>query len=94
LKKTCAASGLGWHPESLPQAVLSTVLFGAVGILLSVGGFKVFDKLSPFDLERAWPCYSYWIVCVREGRTAGSRSWMRSEDGKSFSEEDIRTAGG
>lgn len=44
---------------------------------------------SPFDLERAWPCYSYWIVSVREGRADGSRSWMRSEDGKSFLEEPI-----
>ena len=45
---------------------------------------------SPFDLERAWPCYSYWIVCVREGKAAGSRSWMRSDDGAHFFEEPIR----
>ncbi len=44
---------------------------------------------SPFDLERAWPCYSYWIVSVRAGRAADSRSWMRSEDGRSFIEEDV-----
>jgi proteasome lid subunit RPN8/RPN11 len=44
---------------------------------------------SPFDLERAWPCYSYWIVCVREGRAQESRSWMRSEDGASFLEEPV-----
>lgn len=44
---------------------------------------------SPFDLERAWPCYSYWIVCVREGKAVGSRSWMRSENGESFIEEEI-----
>jgi proteasome lid subunit RPN8/RPN11 len=44
---------------------------------------------SPFDLERAWPCYSYWIVSVREGRTANSRSWMRSEDGADFVEEPL-----
>ena len=42
---------------------------------------------SPFDLERAWPCYSYWIVCVRGGKAEGSRSWVRSEDGNSFIEE-------
>lgn len=42
---------------------------------------------SPFDLERAWPCYSYWIVEVRQGAAQGSRSWMRTEDGKSFQEE-------
>lgn len=48
---------------------------------------------SPFDLERAWPCYSYWIVCVREGRAAESRSWMRSEDGTSFIEEEFIVGG-
>lgn len=44
---------------------------------------------SPFDLERAWPCYSYWILSVREGKAAGSRSWMRSDDGRNFLEEEI-----
>ena len=44
---------------------------------------------SPFDLERAWPCYSYWILCVRQGRSDGSRSWVRSEDGLSFREEKV-----
>jgi proteasome lid subunit RPN8/RPN11 len=44
---------------------------------------------SPFDLERAWPCYSYWIVCVREGRADHSRSWIRSEDGRDFIEEPV-----
>lgn len=42
---------------------------------------------SPFDLERAWPCYSYWIVCVRDGSARESRSWVRTEDGRSFIEE-------
>ncbi len=46
---------------------------------------------SPFDLELAWPCYSYWIVSVREGRMDGSRSWVRSEDGHAFIEEEIIT---
>lgn len=44
---------------------------------------------SPFDLERSWPCYSYWILCVRKGKSDGSRSWVRSEDGNSFSEEKV-----
>lgn len=44
---------------------------------------------SPFDLERAWPCYSYWIVCVREGKAQESRSWVRTEDGRSFIEEEF-----
>lgn len=45
---------------------------------------------SPFDLLRSWPCYSYWIVSVVEGKTDGSRSWMRSDDGQSFIEEPVR----
>jgi proteasome lid subunit RPN8/RPN11 len=44
---------------------------------------------SPFDLQQALPCLSYWIVCVREGRSQESRSWMRSEDGGSFLEEPV-----
>jgi proteasome lid subunit RPN8/RPN11 len=44
---------------------------------------------SPFDLQQALPCLSYWIVCVREGRAQESRSWMRSEDGSSFLEEPV-----
>ena len=47
---------------------------------------------SPFDLERAWPCYSYWIVCVRKGKAEGSRSWMRTDDGQTFLEESIISA--
>ncbi len=44
---------------------------------------------SPFDLMMAWPCFSYWIVCVRAGKAQESRSWMRSEDGQNFVEEEF-----
>lgn len=44
---------------------------------------------SPFDLMMAWPCLSYWIVRVDGGKTADSRSWQRTEDGRSFVEEPI-----
>lgn len=49
---------------------------------------------SPFDLERAWPCCSYWIVRVDEGKAKDSRSWMRSEDGRAFVEEAIMVVEG
>ena len=49
---------------------------------------------SQFDLDRAWPCYSYWIVSVRKGKIDSSRSWMRSEDGKEFVEEPLEISGG
>jgi proteasome lid subunit RPN8/RPN11 len=44
---------------------------------------------SPFDLMMAWPCLSYWIVRVDGGKTADSRSWQRTEDGRSFVEEPV-----
>jgi proteasome lid subunit RPN8/RPN11 len=39
---------------------------------------------SPFDLLRAWPCYSYLILSVVGKKTVEARSWVRSEDGKDF----------
>lgn len=44
---------------------------------------------SPFDLMMAMPCCSYWIVHVKDGKASDSRSWQRSEDGRSFVEEEI-----
>ena len=44
---------------------------------------------SPFDLTMAMPCCSYWIVQVRDGKAVDSRSWQRTEDGRSFVEEEI-----
>ncbi len=48
---------------------------------------------SPFDLMMAWPCVSYWILRVDGGKAADSRSWQRSEDGRSFVEEPIHLEG-
>jgi len=48
---------------------------------------------SPFDLMMAWPCLSYWIVRVDGGKIADSRSWQRTEDGRSFVEEEIYLEG-
>lgn len=44
---------------------------------------------SPFDLTRAWPCYSYLIVSVNGGRAENARSWQRSEDGRDFLPETL-----
>jgi proteasome lid subunit RPN8/RPN11 len=44
---------------------------------------------SPFDLMMAWPCASYWIVRVQDGKISDSRSWQRTEDARSFIEEEI-----
>jgi proteasome lid subunit RPN8/RPN11 len=48
---------------------------------------------SPFDLMMAWPCLSYWIVRVQDGKLSDSRSWQRTEDGRSFVEEEISLEG-
>jgi proteasome lid subunit RPN8/RPN11 len=44
---------------------------------------------SAFDLEHAWPYYSYLIVSVENGRVAGARSWRLAADRSAFDEEAI-----
>ena len=39
-------------PRDLWQAVLSTVVFGLLGIILAIVGFKLFDLAIPFSLEQ------------------------------------------
>ena len=46
-------------------------------------------KPSEFDLEHAWPWYSYLIMSVREGKAVASRSWQLREDRSGFDEETI-----
>ena len=48
---------------------------------------------SPFDLTMAMPCCSYWILRVVDGKVSDSRSWQRTEDGRSFVEEEIHLEG-
>jgi len=47
-----AEGGGSWHPASFGQAVLSTFVFGLVGIVLAILGFKLFDFITPFNLEK------------------------------------------
>lgn len=44
---------------------------------------------SEFDLEHAWPTWSYIIVSVREGRAESLRSWEMAADRSRFNEEEI-----
>jgi len=39
-----------WHPGSLSEALLSAVGFGAVGIVMAIIGFKLFDWITPGNL--------------------------------------------
>ena len=44
---------------------------------------------SAFDLEQAWPYYSYVIVSLERGRVAETRSWRLAEDRSRFDPETI-----
>jgi uncharacterized membrane protein YjfL (UPF0719 family) len=42
-----------WPPQSFWHALASCVIFGAVGIILTLLGFKAFDWITPkLDLEK------------------------------------------
>ncbi len=41
-----------WRPTSFPQAVGSCLVFGLIGIVIAVIGFKLFDLITPFNLEK------------------------------------------
>ena len=42
----------GYRPGSLLDQVISTLVFSVIGIVLAIGGFKLFDAAIPFSLER------------------------------------------
>jgi proteasome lid subunit RPN8/RPN11 len=44
---------------------------------------------SAFDLEHAWPYYSYVIVSVEQGRVAELRSWRLAADRSRFDPEPL-----
>lgn len=47
---------------------------------------------SQYDLDHAWPSFSYVIISVREGRPGDIRSWRLKEDRSAFDEEEIAAA--
>ena len=44
---------------------------------------------SQYDLEHAWPAYSYVVVAVRNGQKEDLRSWEMQADRLRFNEEEI-----
>jgi proteasome lid subunit RPN8/RPN11 len=44
---------------------------------------------SQYDLEHAWPTYSYIVMAVESGRAADLRSWEMESDRSRFNEEQI-----
>src|SRR5881396_376648 len=49
------------------------------------------DRAVPaqYDLEHAWPSYSYIVVAVEKGHAADLRSWEMETDRSRFNEEEI-----
>lgn len=41
-----------WYPTTPFESVAATVGFGVVGIILAILGFKLFDWLTPGDLQK------------------------------------------
>ena len=46
-----ASAPVGWHAQSLAQAIGYMILFSAVGIIAAIAGYKLFDKCTPGDLH-------------------------------------------
>lgn len=44
---------------------------------------------SQYDLEHAWPTYSYIVVAVEKGRGGDLRSWEMEADRSRFNDEEI-----
>jgi proteasome lid subunit RPN8/RPN11 len=44
---------------------------------------------SAYDLEHAWPVYSYLVVAIRSGHAEELRSWEMQTDRTRFDEEEI-----
>lgn len=52
LRAAEGSSVSGWHAQSLGQAIGYMLLFGGIGILMAIVGYKVFDKCTPGELHR------------------------------------------
>jgi proteasome lid subunit RPN8/RPN11 len=44
---------------------------------------------SQYDLDHAWPVYSFLIMSVNQGRATEMHSWVMVEDQSRFEEEEI-----
>ena len=44
---------------------------------------------SQYDLEHAWPTYSYIVVSVEKGQAVDLRSWEMESDRSQFNQEEI-----
>ncbi len=44
---------------------------------------------SRYDLDHAWPTYSYIVVSIKKGQAVDLRSWVMEPDRSRFNEEEI-----
>jgi proteasome lid subunit RPN8/RPN11 len=44
---------------------------------------------SAYDLDHAWPWYSYVIVAVEAGKASDTKSWVRRDDRSGFEPESV-----
>ena len=76
-----------------PEQVLTAELEGRESGLEVVGFFHSHPDHSAapsaFDLEHAWPYYSYVIVSVEGGRVVDARSWRLAADRSRFESETL-----
>ena len=49
---TDTGGSAGFHPTGLLDQVVSTLVFSILGIILAIVGFKLFDAVIPFSLEK------------------------------------------
>ena len=47
------------------------------------------DRPSEFDLNHAWPGFSYIIISVQNGKAISFKSWKLNNDRTSFLEENV-----
>jgi putative membrane protein len=48
---TTTAFLIGWPPRTIWEAAVASAVFGLIGILLVILGFKLFDWLTPGKLQ-------------------------------------------
>lgn len=41
-----------WYPQTFAESITATAVFGGIGIVLAILGFKIFDWLTPGDLQK------------------------------------------
>ncbi|MEW5976576.1 MAG: M67 family metallopeptidase [Acidobacteriota bacterium] len=81
-----------------PQAVMEAEKY-ARGKRLHILGFyhshpNAEARPSHFDLDHAWPFYSYVIVSVKNGESRELNSWRMAEDRSAFQPEAITVQDG